>query len=145
MSYTNSNNPRWAELLQRAVTEPGVVSTAFSKFHSYSLGNQLLAFLQCERRNIPSGPIGTFMHWKELGRYVRKGEKAITLCMPITGKRTVEKHNDETGQDEPTEVGYTRFTYRNNWFVLSQTEGADYTEPPVPGWDADTALSTLGI
>jgi antirestriction protein ArdC len=143
-SYTQSN-PRWADLLHKAVTEPGVVSTAFSRFHNYSLGNQLLAYVQCERRGITPGPIGTFMRWKELSRHVKKGEKAITLCMPVTGKRTAERRNDETGQDEKVEFGYTRFVYKNNWFVLSQTDGKDYEPEPVPGWNADTALSNLNI
>jgi len=145
MSYNDSNNPRWTDLLHKAVTEPGIVSTAFSKFHSYSLGNQLLAFVQCERRGIAPGPIATYPRWKELGRHVIKGAKAITLCMPVTGKRSAEKHNDETGQDEKVEIGYTRFVYKNNWFVLSQTDGADFEPEPGPGWNADTALSTLGI
>src|SRR5882762_5347194 len=109
MQSYNDSNPRWAELLHKAVTEPGIVSTAFSKFHSYSLGNQLLAFVQCERRGISPGPIGTFRRWKELGRYVKKGAKAITLCMRVTSKRTAERHNDETGKDEQVEIGYTRF------------------------------------
>jgi antirestriction protein ArdC len=143
-SYTQSN-PSWAELLHKAVTVPGIISTAFSKFHHYSLGNQLLAFVQCERRGIAPGPIGTFMRWKELERHVKKGETAITLCMPVTGKRTAERHNDKTGQDEPVEIGYTRFVYKNNWFVLSQTDGKEYEPEPVPGWNADTALSTLDI
>jgi hypothetical protein len=143
MSYTDSNNPRWAELLQRAVTEPGIISQAFTRFHNYSMGNQLLAWCQCERRGIAPGPIATYPRWKELSRYVKKGEKAITLCMPVTGKRTTERPNDETGQDEKVEIGFTRFVYKNNWFVLSQTDGAEYE--PVPGWNAETALSTLGI
>jgi antirestriction protein ArdC len=145
MSYTDSNNPRWAELLRRAVTEPGIVSQAFTRFHNYSLGNQLLAYVQCERRGIAPGPIATYPRWKELGRYVIKGAKAITLCMPVTGKRSAERHNDETGQDEKIDIGYTRFVYKNNWFVLSQTDGVEYQPEPVPGWNADTALSTLGI
>jgi antirestriction protein ArdC len=144
-SSSEFNNPRWAELLQRAVTEPGIVSQAFTRFHNYSMGNQLLAWCQCERRGISPGPIGTFMRWKELSRHVKKGEKAITLCMPVTGKRTAERKNDETGQDEPVEIGYTRFVYKNNWFVLSQTDGKDYEPEPVPGWNADTALSNLNI
>ena len=105
------------------MTEPGIISQAFTRFHNYSFGNQLLAFVQCERRGITPGPIGTFVRWKDLGRHVKKGEKAITLCMPVTSKRTAEKHNDETGQDEQVEIGYTRFVYKNNWFVLSQTDG----------------------
>ena len=144
MSTTNVN-PEWSKLLHQAVTEPGTVSKAYSMFHNYSLGNQLLAAMQCGARGIPLGPIGTFMHWKDAGRFVRKGEKAITLCMPITGKRTAEKHNDETGQDEPVEVGYTRFVYKNHWFVLAQTDGAEYTPQPVPGWDEAQALDALSI
>jgi hypothetical protein len=105
-SYSESTNPRWAELLRRAVTEPGIVSQAFTRFHNYSMGNQLLAWCQCERRGITPGPIETYPRWKELSR-----EKAITLCMPVTGKRTAEHQNDETGQDEKVEIGYTRFVY----------------------------------
>jgi antirestriction protein ArdC len=145
MSYTDSNNPRWAELLRRAVTEPGIVSHAFTRFHNYSMGNQLLAWCQCERRGIPPGPIATYPRWKELGRHVIKGAKAITLCMPISAKRSAERRNDETGQDEKVEIGYTRFVYKNNWFVLSQTDGSEYVPEPSPGWDADTALSKLDI
>src|SRR5215510_5887516 len=42
---------------------------------------------------------------KELGRYVRKGEKAITLCQPVTIKRTSETVD---GQAEDVEI-LTRF------------------------------------
>jgi antirestriction protein ArdC len=145
MQSYSENTPRWTELLHKAVTEPGIISTAFRRFHNYSFGNQLLAYVQCERRGIAPGPIGTFVRWKDLGRYVKKGEKAITLCMPVTSKRSAEKHNDETGKDEKIEIGYTRFVYKNNWFVLSQTDGKEYEPEPVPGWNADTALSALNI
>src|ERR1700720_812886 len=145
MQSYSENNPRWTELLHKAVTEPGVVSTAYSRFHNYSIGNQLLAIMQCGARGIEPGPIGTYMFWKEQGRHVVKGSKALTLCQPVTGKRTAEKHNDETGQDEKVEIGFTRFVYKKNWFVLSQTDGAEFTPEPLPGWDADTALSKLDI
>jgi hypothetical protein len=84
MQSYNHTNPRWSDLLHKAVTEPGVISKAFSRFHQYSFGNQLLALLQCEGRGIEPGPIATYPRWKDLGRHVRKGEKALTLCMPIT-------------------------------------------------------------
>ncbi len=77
----------FAELLQSVVHEPGTLSQAYRQFHSYSLGNQLLAMFQCHEREIPPGPINTFPGWKALGRHVRKGQKAITLCMPLTLKR----------------------------------------------------------
>jgi len=79
--------PAFAELLQTAVTEPGILSSAYSQFHSYSLGNVLLAAVQCHGRRIPLGPMATYPRWKELGRHVKKGEKALTLCQPVTFKK----------------------------------------------------------
>jgi len=135
--------PRWAELLQKAVTEPGVVSKAFGRFHSYSLGNQLLALAQCEARHIEPGPLATFPRWKELGRYVRKGERALMLCMPITVKRADVTEKD--GLQGETESCATWFVYKNHWFVLAQTAGAEYNPEPLPGWDAGEALKALRI
>jgi len=44
----------FADLLQSAVTEPGIISSAYRQFHTYSIGNQLLAWAQCLERGIPS-------------------------------------------------------------------------------------------
>jgi antirestriction protein ArdC len=78
----------FAQLLERAVNEPGILSSAYRQFYGYSLGNVLLALSQCLARGIQPGPIATFQRWKELGRFVRRGEKAITLCRPVIVKRT---------------------------------------------------------
>ena len=75
MSPAVVNTPQFADLLNRALTEPGVISRAYTAFHGYSIGNQLLALMQCAERGIPPGPIATFMGWKDKGRYVRKGQK----------------------------------------------------------------------
>ncbi len=64
----------WAALLREAVERPGVLSTAYSAFHNYSVGNQLLAWWQCLERGLPLGPLATFRGWQEHGRCVRKGE-----------------------------------------------------------------------
>ena len=88
---TATSAPSFADLLRSAVTEPGILSDAYRQFHNYSIGNQLLAWSQCLQRGIPPGPMATFPRWKELGRYVRKGEKAITLCQPVTVKRPAER------------------------------------------------------
>src|SRR6266536_341507 len=111
----------WQKILHDAITQPGSIHEAYSRFHNYSIGNQLLAMFQCSARGLELGPIGTFMHWKEAGRHVRKGEKALMLCMPVTckSKRTVA---DDAGNETEQESAFTRFVYRNNWFVLSQTE-----------------------
>lgn len=132
--------PAFAELLNKAVTEPGTLSSAYSQFHSYSLGNVLLAAVQCAVREIPLGPIATYARWKELGRHVKKGQKALTLCQPVTVRR---KADDNPGQDDDSV--FVRFVYRNAWFVLAQTEGADVPPADPPGWDKARALAGLDI
>src|SRR4051794_37531830 len=117
-----TTQPDFATLLDRAISEPGILSTAFAAFHGYSIGNQLLALVQCMERGIDPGPIATFMGWKEKGRSVMKGEKAIVLCMPVTCKRDGEATADEPNPKPQT---FTRFVYKPHWFVLSQTNGAD--------------------
>ena len=143
-----SSTPKaFAELLQGAVNEPGIISQAYQQFHHYSIGNQLLAWVQCLERGIKPGPINTFPGWKALGRYVRKGERAITLCMPITLKRkaaTESRHTTETTQD-PDDVIITRFVYKPHWFVLGQTDGQELAEQPIPAWDKDQALQALNV
>ena len=57
-----TTTPAFAELLAQAVTEPGVLSSAYSQFHNYSVGNMLLAAFQCQARKIPLGPMATFPH-----------------------------------------------------------------------------------
>src|SRR4051794_1264933 len=130
----------FADLLQKAVTEPGIISRAYSAFHGYSIGNQILALVQCAERRITPGPISTFMGWKDKGRYVRKGERAIVLCMPVTCKRPVEQPDGT--EDEAT---FTRFVYRPNWFVLSQTDGQAIEPAPISDWDAARALAALNV
>jgi antirestriction protein ArdC len=132
-----TTTPAFAALLQQAVSEPGMLSRAYSQFHNYSLGNVLLAAGQCWARGIPLGPMATFPRWKGLGRYVRKGEKAITLCQPVTFKR-------DDAADDDAEV-LIRFVYRPKWFVLAQTEGAEVAPADVPGWDQARALAALEV
>jgi antirestriction protein ArdC len=141
-SMSNPTTPAsFAELLQTAVTQPGVISQAYSRFHNYSLGNVLLAWAQCIERKIALGPIATFPKWKELGRHVKKGEKAIALCQPVT----IRKKADETRADADGPECFTRFVYRNSWFVLAQTEGADVPPVELPDWDKARALLALDV
>lgn len=136
---TPTPQPDFVALLEQATTEPGTISRAYFAFHNYSLGNQLLALLQCHARGIALGPLASFNRWKELGRHVIKGQKAIELCMPITCKRTVAT---DAGDDE---VAYTRFVYKRNWFVLSQTDGEAYETPAPAAWDRARALAALEV
>lgn len=134
----------WQTILLDAISRPGAIHEAYSRFHNYSVGNQLLALMQCNGRGIQPGPIATFMRWKELGRHVRKGEKALTLCMPVSCKAK-QTTRDEQGTETEQETVFTRFVYRNNWFVLAQTDGQEYKPEPLPDWDESRALATLEI
>ena len=73
-TYTDpaEQHPTWEQLLKDAVQQPGTISKAYSAFHAYSLGNQLAALSQCQRRAIPPGPIHTYVGWHALRRQVRK-------------------------------------------------------------------------
>ena len=120
MNLDATNQQKWSDLLTQAVIQPGLILKAYSAFHGYSLGNQLAALLQCQLHGIEPGPIDTYKGWLDKGRHVRKGEKALWLCMPLTRK----KKNEETGEDE---VYISSFVWKPRWFVLAQTEGE-----PVP-------------
>jgi antirestriction factor ArdC-like protein len=142
---TASAPATFANLLQSAVTQPGIVSAAYRAFYGYSIGNQILAMMQCAERGIALGPIATFMSWKGKGRFVRKGEKAIVLCMPVTGKRREPGDRADADTPETKAETFTRFVYRPHWFVLSQTEGQNVETLVIPEWDQALALETLGI
>ena len=134
----------FATLLQNAVHEPGTLSQTYQQFHTYSLGNQLLAWAQCAERGLQPGPMATYPRWRALGRHVKKGEKAITLCMPITVKRKQAAVVPEPDTDEPRDT-MTWFVCKPRWFVLSQTDGEPLPEPETPDWDAGHALDALDV
>src|SRR5207302_4762891 len=125
--------PKWSALLVEAVNKPGMIMEAYSAFHTYSIGNQLLALVQCQIRGLQPGPINTFPKWKELGRIVKRGERALILCMPIT-----RKVSDEEAQENEGETGertFTSFMHKARWFVISQTIGDEFTPPRLPEWE----------
>ena len=133
--------PTFAQLLADVVERPGIISAAYRAFHTYSFGNMIAAAAQCEARSIPLGPLSTFMGWKDKGRAVRKGERALVLCMPITCKGT---RKTEDGADE--EFTFARFAWKPHWFALAQTDGQDYAaEAASPTWDAAAALAALDV
>lgn len=143
-----SNKPDWNALFDQALTQPGVMSKAYSVFHEYSLGNAFLAACQLFDRKLPLSPIATFNKWKELGRMVKKGEKAIQLVMPVQVKIKSKEEEGEagiTGQDQGAATK-TIFILKNNWFALCQTDGAEYAQDvAIPKWDKARALASLGI
>jgi hypothetical protein len=144
---TRPTNPRWSELLIEAVERPGLILEAYRRFHGYSLGNQVAALCQCLGRGISPGPIATVHKWNELGRHVKRGERALSLCMPVTVQERTEAASKE---NNPAQVFPPRpktiFMWKPRWFVLAQTEGdAMPAEQHIPSWDKIRALEALGI
>jgi hypothetical protein len=136
--------PKWAALLVEAVNKPGLIMKAYSAFHHYSIGNQLLAMIQCQLRGLEPGPINTFPGWQALGRCVKRGERALILCMPITRKHRDEETSANTDEAN-REHAYTAFVHKPRWFVISQTNGEEFAPPRMPDWDASRALAALDI
>src|ERR1041384_695460 len=134
---TATDLPKWSALLIEAVTKPGLIMKAYSAFHTFSVGNQILALVQCQLRGLQPGPLNTFPKWKDLGRFVKRGERALTLCMPITCKR-----RDEESDEEHT---FTSFVYKARWFVFAQTDGQELEPITIPEWDAQRAMKALSI
>jgi hypothetical protein len=84
---------------------------AQGRFHRYSFSNTLLICSQAPDATRVAG----FATWKKLGRSVLKGERAIWILAPMTGKRT------RTADDEERRpiVGFRPVPV----FDLAQTEG----------------------
>ena len=134
-----SDNTKYSALLNQAITQKGYISQCYSVFYEYSIGNQFLAMEQLIGRNLPITPIATYKKWLELGRTVQKGQKALSLIMPVSFNK-----KDKNG--EKTEQKISTFILRPKWFAMSQTAGADYTPPAfIPNWDEKKALITLDI
>ena len=53
--------------------------TTMSKFHDYSIGNQILIMLQKPEATRVAG----FNTWKDMGRWVKTGEKGIAILAPV--------------------------------------------------------------
>ena len=98
-----------------------------SKFHKYSVNNQMLIFMQKPDATRVAG----FTTWdKQLHRKVKKGEKAIKILAPIKHELTIDK--DKDGNEIPEEERKTKtwITYKAvNVFDVSQTDGEPIPEP----------------
>ncbi|MDA8335445.1 MAG: ArdC family protein [Peptococcaceae bacterium] len=96
-----------------------------AKFHKYSFGNIMLILHQFPDATQVAG----YNRWKELGRYVRKGEHGIRIFAPCPYRRTVM--DEHTGEETEKTITYFRVV---TVFDVSQTEGS-----PLPGCDEGSA------
>ena len=99
---------------------------AMARFHSYSFGN----ILSIARQRPSATRVAGFYAWKELGRFVKRGEKGIQILAPMVGQRRrkddADRNSspDDNSKPAPVLIGF-RAVYV---FDVAQTEGADLPE-----------------
>ena len=104
--------------------------TAAAKFHSYSLSNWMLMWMQGERRNMTITRPAGYRAWQALDRQVRKGEHGLKIFAPMTRK------DDD---DNVMVFGFRLATV----FDVSQTDGEplpDVGMPVLLEGEGDTTL-----
>lgn len=138
------------QLIKEALEQPGKRLGAYRAFHRFSLNNQMLAAYQLATMGLAPTPIKTFNQWKEYGRSVKKGEKAIGLLMPMI--INIKSIDEETGEEKITGTRKI-FVEKNYWFALSQTKeyGQDKKktlkklEEDAPEWSYKKVLKAFKI
>jgi antirestriction protein ArdC len=112
--------------------------TMLSKFHDYSFRNLLLIAIQRPDATYVAG----FNRWKDLGRFVKKGEKGIAILAPLVYR----KKRDESVGDDPPDNAFER-AIRGfkvvHVFDVSQTEGEELPEFASPDGDPGAKLKQL--
>ncbi len=96
--------------------------STMARFHNYSFGNILQIARQCPTATRVAG----FSTWKQLGRFVKRGEKGIQILAPVTGFRRGKEDAEQEADRKPRPVliGF-RAVYV---FDVAQTEGVDLPE-----------------
>jgi hypothetical protein len=121
---------RWTEYLK-----------FLSHFHHYSFNNLILIVFQFPQATL----CASYRTWKQLRRYVRKGEKGIEILVPVLARITAGpdsiKKGEEDGratiiESEPksdqngSASGYKVVGFKiGHTFDVSQTEGAPIPNP----------------
>ena len=124
------------EYLLEIYDKPAKIHEAYRLFHNYSWGNIILAASQLSEIE----PINTYKAWLDLGRQVKKGNKAIKLLMPVK-----VKGKNSNKDDEEEKTTFTRFVEKPYWFGLSQTEGEEFKPEELPNFNVKQALEAFGI
>ena len=95
-----------------------------SKFHRYSLNNQLMVFIQRPDATLVAG----FNKWKSLNRSVKKGQKGIAIFAPCKYRVPPENGPSATPSDGKNQEA-NRFQLKGfrvvHVFDISQTEGEE--------------------
>jgi antirestriction protein ArdC len=95
--------------------------TAMSRFHHYSWNNVML--IQTQR---PAATrVAGYHTWRDLGRFVRKGEKGIMIYAPIVAKTTqLERPGERPDRQLAPEIQRQVTAFRTAYvFDVAQTDG----------------------
>ena len=145
----NNNTVAAKSLVEEILNQPSKISECYTLFHDYSILNALAIRFQCQRKGLEVGPTASFKKWQERGVKIKKGQKALAVCIPFTVKskyltRKV-KQNDGTETTEP--VTYTAFTWKNCVFTYAQTDGKPFKqeEKQTRLFSYERACKALGI
>lgn len=130
------------DYLSEIYDQPKKLHEAYRVFHRYSAKNRILA----ENQLSVIEPINTYNGWKELGRQVKKGSKAISLFLPVI-KKIEDSEVDKKNQDnvKNTSIDTTQFIRKKHWFSLSQTEGKEFESEKLPNFEFKKAFKILEI
>lgn len=85
-------NAYMAEAEEKGIVESEQFENFSKSFERYSVRNQLLVLMQCPHATQVAG----FKAWKDQGRVVRKGQKAIMIFGPASSKVVKD---EETGEE----------------------------------------------
>ncbi|HTU45713.1 MAG TPA: ArdC family protein [Bryobacteraceae bacterium] len=100
--------------------------SAMARFHNYSFGN----IVAIARQRPTATRVAGFGTWKEMGRFVKRGERGIQILAPMIGYR---RKNAEAARNsavdgsikpQPTLIGFRAVFV----FDVAQTEGEDLPE-----------------
>lgn len=93
-------------------------------FHQYSVANTMLILAQRPDASRVAG----FKTWEKLGRYVRKGEKAIWILAPRFYKPKDTDRQNDTWDDDAEETKLKVYFKAVPVFALEQTDGEPLPE-----------------
>lgn len=124
---------RWREFLEVS-----------RRFHNYSLNNQMLILLQKSKATRVAG----FHKWKEFGRSVNKGERAIWIYAPMI-KRVIDKDangNVKYGPDGKPKWREALLGFKTvPVYDVSSTSGKPLPEAPVIPFNRSSGEAPEGM
>jgi hypothetical protein len=95
---------------------------AMARFHNYSFGN----ILAIARQRPTATRVAGYGTWRELGRFVKRGERGIQILAPMIGFR---RREDAAEQEQETKHQRVLIGFRVvHVFDVSQTEGVELPE-----------------